>query len=572
MSRRRGAFLRALAERGTAPEGRRWLFVPYDQLSDGLGPLSRDDPSELGIIIVENPWKAGRRPYHRQKLALVLANLRHFALEQAARGVAVRYEVAAGPYRTALQPLIRELGPLRMMAPAERELKLDLQPLVQDGGLQLLPHEGWLTTPEQFARSQKRPPWRMDAFYRLVRREGGILMANDAPVGGKFSFDADNRRPWTGEPIAPAPPRFNPDPITCEVEELVESRFRRHPGTVDLEALPATAADARKVWSWAKRRCLPTFGPFEDAMSVKSTNLFHTRIAALMNLHRLLPRNVIRDALRLDLPLASKEGFLRQVLGWREFMHHVHEVTDGLRKTPGAGPSPVTAAPGDGGYRRWSGRSWAPGRAIGSDDGGAAPSALGADDPLPPAFWGVPSGMECLDRVVASVWAEGYSHHITRLMILSNLATLLNVSPRQLTDWFWIAYTDAYDWVVEPNVLGMGTFAVGDLFTTKPYVSGAAYIDRMSDYCSGCAFDPKKSCPVTPLYWAFLQRHRKLFRRNPRMRIVLSALGRRDEQRRRHDAAVFRTSRETLAQGDRLAADMLQAGSRRRPRDRRRSR
>ena len=136
------------------------------------------------------------------------------------------------------------------------------------------------------------------------------------------------------------------------------------------------------------------------------------------------------------------------------------------------------------------------------------PNHLEARDPLPPAFWGEPSGLHCLDHVVSDVWETGYGHHITRLMVLSNLATLLGVDPEALSDWFWIAYVDAYDWVVEPNVLGMGTYALGDLFVTKPYVSGAAYIHRMSDYCDGCAFDPKSSCPITPLYWDFLARHR----------------------------------------------------------------
>jgi deoxyribodipyrimidine photolyase-related protein len=165
---------------------------------------------------------------------------------------------------------------------------------------------------------------------------------------------------------------------------------------------------------------------------------------------------------------------------------------------------------------------------------------------VPRAFWGQNSGLACLDRVVADVWREGWSHHITRLMVLSNLATLLGVSPRELADWFWVAYADAFDWVVEPNVLGMGTFSTGPLMTTKPYVSGAAYINRMSDYCDDCAFDPKNDCPITSLYWAFLDRHRDLLADNPRMRVVISALGKRGEDRLASDRAVLRWVRETL--------------------------
>jgi deoxyribodipyrimidine photolyase-related protein len=261
---------------------------------------------------------------------------------------------------------------------------------------------------------------------------------------------------------------------------------------------------------------------------------------------------VVEDVERLDVPLASKEGFIRQVLGWREFVYHVHEATDGFRELPG---ERVEVAPqaGDGGRERWAGEPWpAPERDRAGLDGGATPSALGADGPLPPAFWGTPSGLACLDRVVADVWDEAYSHHITRLMILSNLATLLDVSPRELTDWFWVAYSDAYDWVVEPNVLGMGTFALGDLMTTKPYVCGSAYIHRMSDYCAGCAFDPKRDCPVTPLYWAFLDRHEKRLAGNPRMRLPLRSLERRGDKRRRDDRRTFRRVRKALLGGENL--------------------
>ena len=570
-------FGRALRDRQPDPAGRRWLFVPYDQLSDGIGPLSREEPRTLGIVLVETLWKPARRPYHKQKLALVLANLRHFALEQAARGVAIRHVAARGPYRAALELVSAALGPLRVMDPAERELRADLAPLVASGGLRVIPHEGWLTTEEDFRTSQRSgSPWRMDAFYRHVRRRTGILMLSARPVGGKFSFDPENRLSWAGDPPAPQPPRFRPDPITEEVGALVETVFARHPGRLDLAALPATRDDAEALWAWARTECLPSFGPYEDAMSVRSSGLFHARISALLNLHRLLPSRVIADVVSTTLPLASQEGFIRQVLGWREFVRHVHLATDGFRRLPGGAP-PIAARPGDGGYARWAGRPWGEGaekragsrlRATGSDqnapvggdpEGGAMPSALGASEPLPPAYWGAPSGLACLDRVVADVWAEGYSHHITRLMVLANLATLLGVSPRQLTDWFWVAYTDAYDWVVEPNVLGMGTYAVGDLMTTKPYVSGAAYIARMGDYCAHCGFDPKTTCPITPLYWAFLARHEGRLRDNVRLRLPLEALRKRPVARREDDSRTFQRVRAALTAGRALSGHATDA-------------
>jgi deoxyribodipyrimidine photolyase-related protein len=546
-------FAKELAERQTDPAGRRWLAVAYDQLSDGIGPVSRHDPSDLGIVLVENPCKGSRRPYHKQKLALVLANLRHFALEQAARGVAVRHVVADGPYRSAIGPLIRELGPLEMMRPAERELRVDLAPLVESGGLMELPHEGWLTSRDDFAASQGGgPPWRMDAFYRHVRRRTGLLMDGENPEGGAFSYDADNRKPWPGEPPAPDPPRFTADAITDEVAGLVETHFADHPGEVDLGALPATRDDAETLWQWALENCMTHFGPYEDAMSSAISGLFHTRISGLLNLHRLLPARVVADVAALDIPLPSKEGFIRQVLGWREFVRHVHEATDGFRQLAPA-ETPVAASPGVGGWSRWAGRSWKrPGRDE-RVDGGASPSVLGADRPLPAGFWpGAPTGLACLDRVVEDVWREGWSHHIPRLMVLANIATLLDVSPRELTDWFWVAYVDAYDWVVEPNVLAMGTYAVGPLMTTKPYISGAAYINRMSDFCRECAFDPKNDCPITNLYWAFLARHHDALQGNPRMGLMLRSCAKRSAGQRRHDREVFEWARTELEGGGRL--------------------
>jgi deoxyribodipyrimidine photolyase-related protein len=521
----KSAFDRALSERLTGASDRRtWLFVPYDQLSADIGPLSRLDPNEVGIVVVENPEKADRRPYHKQKLALVLANMRHFALEQAERGVAVRHVVRKAPYAATLEELARELGPLTLMTPAERDLRVDVAPAVASGAVTLVAHEGWLTATEDFHASQSGPPWRMDAFYKHVRRKSGVLMDGGEPAGGRFSFDTENRKPWKGTPPAPVPPTFRPDAVTLEVAEIVARDAADHPGTLDFTSLPATAADAQTLLSWALSECLPHFGPFEDAMSTRSSGLFHTRLSPLVNLHRITPARLLAEVLALPIDIASQEGFVRQLLGWREFVRHVHEATDGFRRLPGQPVSPADAP--------------------------AAPSHLGADRPLPPVFWGgADSGLACLDRVVKDVWREGWSHHITRLMVLSNLATLLDVSPRALTDWFWVAYTDAFDWVVEPNVLGMGTFAAGGLMTTKPYVAGAPYIDRMSDYCRGCRFDPKSTCPVTPLYWAFLERHREKLAATGRLTMPLAASAKRTESLKGRDRALFRVVGEALAAG-----------------------
>ena len=189
----------------------------------------------------------------------------------------------------------------------------------------------------------------------------------------------------------------------------------------------------------------------------------------------------------------------------------------------------------------------------------ASPSALGSARPLPPAYWGRTSGLACLDACAGRVVRDGYGHHIERLMVLSNLGTLLDVSPRQLTDWFWCAYIDAFDWVVEPNVLGMGTYGIGDVMTTKPYVSGAAYIDRMSDFCGHCAFHPKKTCPITRLYWAFLARHADALEGNQRIAMPLRSLAKRAENKRAEDARIFDAVSRALEAGEELTPEGLAA-------------
>jgi deoxyribodipyrimidine photolyase-related protein len=251
--------------------------------------------------------------------------------------------------------------------------------------------------------------------------------------------------------------------------------------------------------------------------------LVHSRMSALINLGRLLPAHLLADveaaAAEGLVPLASAEGFIRQLMGWREFMRHIHEQTDGYRLLAGTVPQEAATKPG---------RSLS----VSADPyAGATPSFLSASLPLPAAYWGVKSGLHCLDTVVAQVIDEGWSHHITRLMVLSNLATLCGFSPRQLTDWFWFAYVDAYDWVVETNVLGMATYADGGLTATKPYVSGAAYINKMSNYCGHCQYDPKRStgegsCPFTALYWTFLERNESVLGSNFRLQMPYTALRR----------------------------------------------
>lgn len=511
---------------GSDRRNRRWIYVPYDRYTDRVGPVAEQPAADTVLVIVESTAKAHRRPYHKKKLALLIANMRHFALEQAERGCSVLYHWSPHSHGQALLELQerQKLPALTFMRPAERELRLDLAAAAQTGlQLEEVPDTTWLSTTEDFLAvygpQQPQRHYVMDRFYRRMRQQTGLLMDGAKPMGGRFSFDVENRRPFRREIPVPIPPVFAPDRITEEVLAFVEKEYGHHFGMLDGFDLPVTQQDCDRVWQFALRHLLPMFGPFEDAMRDDEPYLFHSRISALVNLGRLLPGDLVRDVAREyqdgRIPLASAEGFIRQLLGWREFMRHLHEQTDGYRRLA----LQESSKPSDAARPKPAEDAYA----------GATPSALDAHRKLPAVYWGVPSGLHCVDTVVAQVIREGWSHHITRLMVLSNLATLCGVSPRELTDWFWFAYVDAYDWVVEPNVLGMATYADGGMTATKPYVSGAAYIHRMSNYCEHCVYDPKsstgeKSCPFTALYWTFLARNEKALSGNARMRMPLMAL------------------------------------------------
>ncbi len=520
---------------------RTWVFVPYDRLNDRCGPLATLAPADSGIILIESHAKGRNRPYHKKKVLLVLSSMRHFAREQRACGVAVIYRNAPESYGEQLLQIQEECGLPKILTakPAERELCKDLDTAIQQGlRLTFQEDDAWLSTDEDWEQvfgaapprsnaenakySRTKRQYLMERFYRHMRRKTGLLMASTSFVGGKLSFDEQNRQPYRGEARVPKRPSFPPDAITLELIEWLSSNGVASIGTFDGFDLPVTAQDCATYWRFALDELLPSFGPYEDAMSSSEPMLFHSAISGLMNLSRLLPRDVVADVQAaydgMRIPLASAEGFIRQILGWREFMRHVHRITDGFRTLEQRPDPPAnrTANPYSSLLVKEINAA--------APDRPATPSALDAHLPLPPAYWGERSGMFCLDTVVGHVLEHGWSHHIQRLMVLSNLATLCGFSPRELTDWFWVAYIDAYDWVVESNVLGMATFSDGGLTATKPYVSGAAYINRMSDYCGKCPLDPRRStgpgsCPFTALYWTFLERHYDLLSSNQRLRM-----------------------------------------------------
>ena len=534
---------RACLERATdRQEADRWLFVTYDQLSDDAVSQWMASPGATGLILCETSWRPKQRAYHQQKIALILANQRQFALEQARHGVPVRYISSRDTYASVLRAAVAELGAISVMEPAERELRHQIQPLIESGDVLPIENPLWLSSRADFMASQGRhDAWRMDRFYRFMRRKTNLLLTTDGrPVGGQWSHDADNRKRWRGDPSAPQRPRFDHDEIDEEVFALVRTRYAHHPGQLTPDALPTTREHAETLWRFALDECMTHFGPYEDAMSRDEAYLFHTNISQLLNIGRLGASRAVTEVADLPVPINSKEGFIRQVLGWREFVRHVHRETDGFREVK---------------ERFRGGRSASP-RASDVD-----PSYLGSAQALPAAFWGAESGLGCLDHVVDEVWRTAYSHHINRLMVLANWATLMDVSPRALSDWFWVAFVDAFDWVVEPNVIGMGTFGVGELMTTKPYISGSAYINKMSDYCGDCQFDPKTNCPMTSMYWAFLNRHRARLQGNHRMGLTLANAAKRSDGKKDSDARIAHTVMSTLAAKGRLSPALLEERS-----------
>ena len=543
-------FRKTLRKSKSAVKPSRWLYIPYDQLNtrfiEGV-----DASGDVGVIFIESQWKGRQRPYHKQKLVFILANMRHFALSLVERGIPIHYVFSDQPYETVLLELIENhQWEISVHEPAEYELRQALVNLAHHDFFTIRPHPGWLSTANDFKEaSGGKWPVKMDRFYRFMRQKTGILMEEGKPVGGKYSFDVDNRLKWKGDPAIPEVPKFKPDAITREVIEMVDDVFAHHPGQVNPDVLVVGRDQALQLWRWCFKECLHHFGPYQDAMTLHSSSLFHSRISGLLHLHLLLPKEVVRDVETMALPIASKEGFIRQVLGWREYMFHVHRTTEGLRQLPIEIPHKPTNRTRDGGYWKWSGQK----EPDSSTAIGPAPNYLGVNEDLFPVYWGTQSGMACMDACVRSVWDEAYGHHISRLMVLANFATLMDVHPRQVTDWFWVAYHDAFDWVVEPNVLGMGVFALGTMMTTKPYVAGSSYINKMSDFCGGCAFDPKTNCPFKRLYWQFFERHSEKLQHIQRLRMPLVQIKKRSAEEKSKDADVFALVQRRLNKGESLS-------------------
>jgi deoxyribodipyrimidine photolyase-related protein len=487
------------------------VLVLGDQLTRRVGPVAERDES---VLMVEATAFARKLPYHPHKLVAVFSAMRHYRDALRADGRTVYYH-RVDRFREGFEAHF-DAHPgdeLVVMNPPSHGAADRLRSLVEDcgGTLEVVENDLFLCTPEEFDDwAAKRSGGEGDAdelprqetFYRWMRERTGSLMDGDGPEGGEWNLDEENRETPPADYDPPEPPEFEPDETTREVEAWVEDTFEgsyvdppyggewADPGPF---RWPVTRADAERALEAFVDERLPAFGDYQDAMLGEEWALHHSLLSVALNLGLLHPREVIEAATEAyrerDYPLNSVEGLVRQVLGWREFMRQAYR-----REMPGM----------------------------------ATANQLDADQPLPESFWTGETDMACLADVLEGVRRRGYSHHIERLMVLSNFATLLGVDPAALDRWFHAAYVDAFDWVTTPNVVGMGTFGT-DAVSTKPYVSSANYLQRMSDHCADCPYDPDATtgadaCPFNALYWDFLDRHEGRLRSNHRMGLVYAHL------------------------------------------------
>ncbi|MEB3887476.1 cryptochrome/photolyase family protein [Lyngbya sp. CCY1209] len=480
------------------------IWILGDQLWRGQAALRQCDLSDTPVILIESLARARVRPYHRQKLTLIWSAMRHFARELEESGAAVTYVRQADDFEVPLNRWIEanDVDELWVMEPSDRPFGDLIENLQLPIAIRRIPNNHFIWSRAEFqnwAESRKRLV--MEDFYRQGRRRFGVLMNGDEPAGGRWNFDRENRKPPKNLPDRPSPPHFEPDDITREVMERVRELPFPLYGSLDDFGWAVTRDGARAVLEYFLDECLPTFGPYQDAMVTGEETMWHGLISPYLNLGLLQPLEVVRAAQEAyrtrDLPLNSVEGFVRQVLGWREYMAGIYGWVD----------------------EEYFQSNW-----------------FGHDRPLPDFFWdGSKTDMNCLRQVLSQVERRGYAHHIQRLMVLANFALISGISPQAVEDWFHAAFVDAYDWVMQPNAIGMGLFADGGLLATKPYAASANYIDRMSDYCRGCGYDRgdrtgERACPFNFFYWDFLARHRDKLKSLGRMNLMLANLDRIDPE------------------------------------------
>jgi len=443
------------------------------------------------IVLIESTERLEHLPYQRKKIVLLLSAMRHYVQELQISGYNVDY-VQAHSFVVGLQRHLQRHSSahLFVMAASEydtRQMQHQELALLLNLPVKVVPNTQFLV--EQYNPNPHPHPGKhyiMETFYRAMRSHFHLLIEeNGTPVGGKWNYDEMNRKPLPQQFEVPPPPSYEPDTITREVMQQVAD-FKHGLGSVDGFDLAVTREDAQKALHDFIAFRLNDFGPYEDAMSTRESALYHSQLSPYMNIGLLESLDIVQAAETAyhqgHASLNSVEGFIRQVIGWREFMYWQY-----WQQMPTLRTS----------------NTWQ------------------AKRPLPLLFWTGQTDMNCLKHVITRVLDSGYSNHIERLMIVCNFCLLAGVDPAAVAEWFLACYFDAYEWVVLPNVIGMGLNADGGKIATKPYIASANYINRMSDYCGTCRYSPKQrtgpdACPYNSLYWNFLIENETALRANPR--------------------------------------------------------
>jgi deoxyribodipyrimidine photolyase-related protein len=477
-----------------------------DQLSRRSPLLEHAGRNEDILWMAEAAEESAHVPSHKARTALFLSAMRHHAAWLRDEGWRLDYRrlddlANSGALGSELRSAVRRTHPRRVLAvePGEWRVERLIESVCREASVDLewLPDTHFYSTRQEFREHARgRNQLRMEYFYRELRRRHDILMDGGEPAGGRWNFDEENREPFPpcGPGLIPPAPAFAPDTLTLEVMQLVERHFPNHPGSLASFDWPVTRGQAQAALDDFVDNRLPHFGRFQDAMWGGEPLLYHSRLSAAMNLKLLDPRAAVTAAERAwkdgRAPLAAAEGFIRQILGWREYVRGVYWLWM---------PD----------YLDWN--------------------ELDAHAPLPKLYWTGDTDMNCLREVVGQTLRTGYAHHIQRLMVTGLFALLAGVAPQHVHEWYLAIYVDAVEWVELPNVLGMSQFADGGRMASKPYAATGKYIARMSNYCQGCRFDPaqrtgERACPFTVLYWDFLMRHERRLRRVPRMEMQLRNL------------------------------------------------
>jgi deoxyribodipyrimidine photolyase-related protein len=475
------------------------ILIPIlgDQLTPSISALDGVDPARAMVLMMEVADETTYVRHHKKKIAFILSAMRHHADRLRGLGWTVDYVALDDPDNSgsftgevvravarhdADRIIVTEAGEWRVAA------MLDAWETVTGVPVEIRQDTRFVASHRAFADwAEGRKQLRMEYFYREMRRKTGLLMDGDDPEGGKWNYDSENRKPAERDLLMPRPIAFRPDDGTRAVIALVAERFADHPGTLDGFDFAVTHEEAMRQQRHFLAEALPRFGDYQDAMLTGEPFLWHSILSPYLNAGLLDPLDLCRKVEARyrdgDVPLNAAEGFIRQVIGWREYVRGIY-----WRE----GPDYV------------------------------ARNFLGATRDLPGFYWTGDTDMQCLSQAIGQTLQHAYAHHIQRLMITGNFALLIGADPARVHEWYLEVYADAYEWVELPNTLGMSQFGDGGLLASKPYAASGAYINRMSDYCGRCRYDVKQrvgkdACPFNALYWDFIARHQDKLERNPRM-------------------------------------------------------